>query len=71
MRLLIFPLVVMAQTNMANLFNNNSEMTKLQERMTIARYDHLEGFIFTANCDFVAIIGFKDYNYTHSGLKGS
>lgn len=37
MRLLIFPLVVMAQTNMANLFNNNSEMTKLQEKMTIAR----------------------------------
>merc|ERR1719268_89440 len=35
MRLLIFPLVVMAQTNMANLFNNNSEMTKLQEKMTI------------------------------------
>lgn len=37
MRLLIFPLVVMAQTNMANLFNNNAEMTKLQEKMTIAR----------------------------------
>jgi len=37
MRLLIFPLVVMAQKNMALLNNHNTEMTKYQEKMSIAR----------------------------------
>jgi len=37
MRLLIFPLVVMAQKNMVLLHNNNHEMTRLQDKMSVAR----------------------------------
>jgi len=37
MRVCVFPLVVMAQRNVAILANNTKEMTELQEAMTIAR----------------------------------
>jgi len=47
MRIIVFPLVVMSQKNVAKLQNNNLEMQELQEEMTIARRrgDHLESAI--------------------------